>query len=194
MLGEPASHLLIGPGPLEGVDVEPVVLRPRRGHLRDDLVTAGPRPTLQIAGAVAPDEQLGLVEPRRMSRGPAGPPPAPGVGGVAARLGGDVTRPAVLDQVHAPQAVSATGPIQRLDVMICVVLRQADGLPPPGVDRQEDQDVDRAVADVLELLPLDPAGDRPPDRDSLQGLEVGDLIGTHDPDGASGQAGGMVKS
>lgn len=102
-----------------------------------------------------------------------------------------MTRPAVLDQVHAPQAVSAAESAQRLDVVIRVILRQADGFHPPGVDHQEDQDVDRAVADVLELLPLDPAGDRPPDRHPLQGLEVGDLVGTHDPDAASGQPSGV---
>ena len=37
MLGEPSSHPLVGPGPLERVRVETIVLRPRCGHLRDNL-------------------------------------------------------------------------------------------------------------------------------------------------------------
>ena len=43
VFAEPGTHLLIGPRPLEGMGVKPVVLRPRGHHMGDVLLTAGPR-------------------------------------------------------------------------------------------------------------------------------------------------------
>ena len=75
---------------------------------------------------------------------------------------GDVARPAVVDQVDAPQpAVPAPELLQRRDVVVGVVRSRHDRPHPPGVDDQEHQQVDRAVPGVLELPLLDRAGDRP---------------------------------
>src|SRR6476620_6964780 len=49
MFGEPLPHPLIGPRPLKGVGVEPVVLRPRGQHMLAHLLTTAPRAPLQVA-------------------------------------------------------------------------------------------------------------------------------------------------
>jgi len=58
---------------------------------------------------------------------------------------------------------------------------------PARVDDREQQQVDRPVAGVLELLPPDETRDRPPDRTPLQHPEVGRLIDGHGPDVLAGQ-------
>src|SRR4051812_41059042 len=61
VLGEPTTHFLIRPRPLEGMGVKPVVLRPRGHHVVDVLPAAAPRPPLQVAMAEGVVEQLPLV-------------------------------------------------------------------------------------------------------------------------------------
>src|SRR5436309_8084854 len=68
MLGEPHPHLLIGPSPLEGVGIQPVVLRPTGQHIIDELFPTTPRTSLQVVVAERPHQQLRLVQPRRMGR------------------------------------------------------------------------------------------------------------------------------
>src|SRR5690242_7299722 len=76
MLGEPHPHLLIGPRPLEGVGIPPVVLRPAGQHILDELLPAAPGDPLQVVIPDRPDQQLRLVQPRRMGRREAGSPPS----------------------------------------------------------------------------------------------------------------------
>lgn len=59
------------------------------------------------------------------------------------------------------------------------------------MDHQEQQHVDGAVADVLELLSLDPARNRSADRLAFQDLQVGHLIDADHPDVLGRQAFGV---
>ena len=97
-----------------------------------------------------------------------------------------------MHQEDAPElAVFPPEVLQRRDVVLGVVGLQAGRLHLPRMDHQEGQDVDRAVAGVLELLLLDRAGDRPADRAAFQHLEVGHLVGADDPDPLLGQSFGV---
>ena len=60
-------------------------------------------------------------------------------------------------------------------------------LHPARVDDREQQQVDRPMPDVLELLSFDETRDGPSDRPSLQDLEVRDLIDGHRPEAPTGQ-------
>ena len=111
----------------------------------------------------------------------------------ACRVPGRVAGVAVLDQEHPLQA--PVPPAERPQLPD-VVLRRPSGLHrhlhPARVDDQEQQQVDRAVPGVLELLLLDGAGDGPADRAPLQHLEVGHLIDRHRPDALAGQPLGIA--
>jgi len=67
------------------------------------LLTARPRPSLQVALAEGVVEQLPLVQPRGVGRGQPGPPPAMATGEVVRRLGGDVAGTAIGDQEDPPK-------------------------------------------------------------------------------------------
>src|SRR5262249_197264 len=75
VLGVPFAHPLVGPGPVEGVRVPPVVLMPGGHHLRDELLPRRPRPALEVAPAERPAQQFRLVQPRGVRRRQAGSPP-----------------------------------------------------------------------------------------------------------------------
>ena len=51
MFGKPLAHLVIGPGPFDGLRVAVVVLRRRSQHMFNKGVSAGPRLTLKIMSA-----------------------------------------------------------------------------------------------------------------------------------------------
>jgi hypothetical protein len=97
---EPPPHLLVGPSPLEGGGVEPIILRPRRRHGLDVLPPARPRAPLQVAALKSLGEQLPLVQPRGLGgRQPVRLPPRTLVE-VVARPPDAVARPAIRDEVH----------------------------------------------------------------------------------------------
>src|SRR4051812_46476041 len=68
MSHEPASHLLVGPRPLERVGVPFVVLGPGVRNMPDEPLPVVPRASLQVAVLEGVDQQLCLVEPRGPSR------------------------------------------------------------------------------------------------------------------------------
>src|SRR5437868_12944665 len=121
MFGKPATHPLICPGPLEGMSVQPVVLRPGGQDMGDVLLTAGPRPPLQVAMSEGVVEQLSLIEPRGVGRRQPGTPPAPAVGNILVRLGGDAATTAIVNQEYPPEpAMLPSEGIQRRDVVLSV--------------------------------------------------------------------------
>src|SRR3954447_14084263 len=61
VFGEPPPHLLIGPGPLEGVGVELVVLRHRGQRMPDQLLPSHPGATPEVAAPERTDQHLRLV-------------------------------------------------------------------------------------------------------------------------------------
>src|SRR3954468_15952909 len=135
MSHEPASHLLVGPRPLERVGVPFVVLGPGVRDVADELLAVVPRASLQVAITEGVDQQLRLVEPRGSRRRQPGPPPAVTAVEILRRRPGDVARPAVVDQVDAPQtAVPAAELLQSRDVVGGVILLQDRGPHASGVN------------------------------------------------------------
>src|SRR5688572_5563212 len=99
VLGEPLPHLLVGPGPLEGVGIELVVLWHRGQGMPDQLLPSHPGATPEVAAPERTDQHLRLVQPRRMGRREAGPPPAPAPAQVSLRRPCRVAWVSVLNQV-----------------------------------------------------------------------------------------------
>src|ERR1700676_5497657 len=148
----------------------------------DELFTAIPRTTLEVVVTERFDQRLRLVQPRGMRRREAGPPPVatrPVFRRIPCRVAGVV----VLDQEYSLQPpVPATKRFQFPDVVLRVLLGLDGHFHPPGVDDEEEQQVDCSMPDVLELLLLDGARDRSPDRVVFQNLVVGHLIRRYHPD------------
>lgn len=117
-----------------------------------------------------------------MCRGESRSPPAVLGGEVVGGCGGRVAGVSILDQEDPLQgAVFMPEAAQSLDVMGRVLHRRTHCLHASAVGRQKHQRVDRAVADVLELLPLDQPRNRPTNWMALQSLQVRHLIDTDDP-------------
>src|SRR3954447_235890 len=75
MFSEPGTHLLIGPGPLEGMSVPMVVFGPRSQDMRLELLLTRPGRPLQVIVLERMDKDLRLVQPRRIGgRIPRSPP------------------------------------------------------------------------------------------------------------------------
>src|SRR6202521_6277913 len=96
MFGEPLPHLLIGPGPLEGMGVELVVFRRGGQHMRDEHLPTAPGRALQVMVLERADQQLCLVQPGGVGRREAGPPPGPATRPAFPRLPGRMARAAPL--------------------------------------------------------------------------------------------------
>src|SRR5512135_402986 len=151
------------------------------------LLATDPRPTPQGVVVERVVEQLGLIEPRGMRRGRAGPPPSSASLEIGSRRRGTMAGAASVDQEHASEpAMPLPEPPQLLDVVRGIVGSQAHGLHPPAGDDQEVKEIDGALPGVLELPLLDRSGDRPADRTSLQDLAIGHLVGADDPDAPPG--------
>src|SRR5262245_10157337 len=101
MFCEPLTHLVIGPGPFKGMGVPMVVFGPGSRRMGLELFPALPRRPFQVIMLKRMDEDLRLVQPRRIGRRIPRFPPATGFGEIASRAGGYVARPAVLDQEDA---------------------------------------------------------------------------------------------
>ena len=145
----------------------------------DELLAILPRCSSQVAMTEGPDQQLRLVQPRRVRRREPGAPPTPALLPVGGRVARGVTGVAVLDQEHPLE--SAMTPMeepQLLDIMLGILGAEHGQFHPTGMDDQKQQEIDRPVADVLELSLLDRAGPSPSDRFPLQDLEVGDTSST----------------
>lgn len=180
MLSKPLSHFLVGPSPLEWMGIEPVVLGPGGVDLVDQGLAAGPGRPLQVVEAEGAVEQFRLIEPGGMDRGESRPPPGMGLE-VSGSGGCGMAGVAVLDQEGSFQLrMIASKLLQSLDVVRGILVLRATSLHLSRRDAQEQQHVDGAVADVLELLLLDGAGNGAPNRVALQGLEIGHLIHAND--------------
>src|SRR3954447_6223368 len=101
MFSEPGTHLLIGPGPLEGMSVPMVVFWPRSQDMRLELLLTRPGRPFQVIVLERMDEDFRLVQPRRVGGRIPGSPPALIPSEIRSRVAGYVTGPAVLDQEDA---------------------------------------------------------------------------------------------
>src|SRR5262245_44434525 len=140
----------------------------------DKLLPADPRPSLEVVVGKCLDQRLCLVQPRGMYRRSTGPPPTPTSIPVRRRGGCCVAWVSVLHQEHALQRpMPAAYRPQFSDVVFRILAGFHRQFHLAAVYHQEEQQVDRAVPGVLELLLLDMSGDGPPDRATLQHLVVG---------------------
>src|ERR687887_2610247 len=106
--------------------------------------------------AEAMEQDLRLIEPRRMNRGKAPTPPGVGVGEVVLSIACGGTGIAILNQKYALQtAVSLAETFQRLNIMRGVFFLHDYRLHVARVNEQEYQDVDGPMAGVFKLLLLD---------------------------------------
>ena len=143
--------------------------------------------------AEAMGQDLGLIEPRRMSWGKARMPPAVGVGEVVLSIARGVTGIAILNQKDAFQMLmSLPKTVQLPDIVRSIFSLHGHRFHLARVNDQEDQNVDGPMARVLKLLLFDRAGNRAADRTPLQDLVVGDLIDADIPKPLLGQAMGMA--
>jgi len=157
-----------------------------------EFFPAAPRGSLQVPVSEGVDQQFRLVQPRGMDRRKAGPPPTTASRPVRCRSGRRVARVAILDQERPAQATMPTAKSsQGPDVALRILLGLDSQFHPAGVDDQEQQQVNRAMPDVLELLMCDRARPRTPDRTPLQNLQVGHLIDANDPEPSRGQTLGI---
>src|SRR4051812_22005698 len=104
MLGEPLSHLLVGPCPLKGVGVQAVVLPAGGQPMLAKFLPTGPRVPRQVVIPERPGQQLRLVQPRSVGRREPGPPPVPAARPIRRGVPRRMTRVTVLDQEHPLQA------------------------------------------------------------------------------------------
>ena len=139
------------------------------------------------------DQDLRLIEPRRMHRGKARTPPRVGLGEVVLSSACGMTGIAILNQKYALQmAMALAETFQRLDIMRGVFFLHDHRLHLAGVNDQEDQDGNGSMALVFKLLLLDRAGNRAADRSAFQDLVIGDLIDADIPQPLLGQAMGII--
>src|SRR5262249_53011587 len=123
MFSEPATHLMVGPCPFNGVGVPMVAFRPRSRNMRLEFLLTRPGPWLQVIVFERMNQDLRLVEPRGVGRRIARSPPPVTPGKVALGCGGDVARPAILDQEDSSQLlVVLVVEFQFGEVMLVVVL------------------------------------------------------------------------
>lgn len=118
--------------------------------------------------AEAMDQDLSLIEPRRMNWSKARMPPAVGVGEVVLSIARGVTGIAILTQKDAFQrAMSLPETVQLLDIVRSIFSLYGHRFHLARVNDQEDQDVDGSMARVLKLLVFDRAGNCAADRTPL---------------------------
>ena len=177
MPSKPLSHFLVRPSPLKGMGIELVVLWPSGVDMVDERLSVGPGNALQVPVAEGGVERFALVEPGSMGRSETRSPP-PMSSEIFGVGGSSMARIAALNQKYAaPVVVAPTKLLQGRDVMRSVFGFWAEGLHLSGGHDQKQQDIDGAVAGVLELLLLDRAGDGAPNRLTLKGLEIGHVVG-----------------
>jgi len=181
MFSKPATHLLVGPGPFEGMGIELVVFWPSRFDMVDQCLATWPGATFQVMVAESVIEQFGLIEPGGMDRREAWPPPGV-VFDVLTGGGGGMTGIAILDQEDAAEmSMALMKPLQSLDVMGGIFVRGAVGFHLTAMHHQKHQHVDRAMTNVFKLLLLNGAGNGPADRGAFERLQIWHLIDTNNP-------------
>ena len=87
MFSEPATHLLIRPGPFKGVGVPMVVFRPRSQDMRLELLLALPGRPFQVIVLERMDEDFRLVQPGGIGGRIPGFPPALTLSEIRSRAG-----------------------------------------------------------------------------------------------------------
>jgi len=133
-------------------------------------------------------QQLGLIQPGRVSWREARPPPLSLQPEVLRCSRSGVAGVPILNQKHALQSgVSLSKVREFLDIVLGIFLIDAGGLHPTGMDNQKHQHVNRPMAYIFELLLFDRTGNGPPKGVTFQGLEVGNLIHADDPNSLLGQ-------
>ena len=100
MFFEPATHLLVGPRPFKGMGVEAIVFRFRSLDVVHEFLTTVPRTTLHVVKLKGTVQYLALVEPRRMNRSEARPPPSMTLVEIRFSRAGCVAGVAILDQIN----------------------------------------------------------------------------------------------
>src|SRR5579883_2552359 len=119
---------------------------------------------------------------------PARPPPAGVLGEVSPGRGGRVAGVIVLDQEDPREVAMPTAePPQGLNIVGAVFDGQMHHLHLARMHHRPQQEIDRAMTDVLELLLFDGAWDGAAERTALQDLEIGYLIYADHPDSSTGQ-------
>src|SRR5512147_685889 len=98
---EPLSHLLVRPGPFDGMGVAAVVFGPGGQHMAPELLLAPPGRPLQVIVLERVDQDLPLVQPGGIGGRIAWPPPAVALGEVPLRTARCMARSPVLDQEDA---------------------------------------------------------------------------------------------
>ncbi len=193
MFFKPSAHFVICPGPFNRLGVTVVVFGPRRHDVLNEFATTVPGLALQVMMAKAMDQDLSLIEPRRMNRSKARTPPGAGSGEVVLSIAGGMAGITILNQKYALQpAVPLLELFQRLNIVRGIFSLHDRCLHPAGVDDQEYQDVDGPVARVFKLLLLDRTGNRTADRTPFQDLAIGDLINADIPKPLRGQSIGIA--
>ena len=190
MLSKPLAHFLIGPSPFKWMSIELIVFGPSGFDVVDQISAAMPGATPQVMETEGIVEQFRLIEPRGMRWcQPRSPPRLPLKVVFGGRCG--MTGITVMNQKHTAQVLMALPKLlQRLEVMVSVFTRWASRLHTTVMPDQKHQHIDRAMADVLELLLFDRAGNRPTDGVALNRLEIGYLVDAGDPKAAAHQARG----
>lgn len=101
---------------------------------------------------------------------------------VVLRPAGRMGRIFVMDQVHRVQSVMPSSKVFKMGDVIFGALRiKANGFHLSAVNDQKHEQVDGAMADVLELSLFNRSRNRAPDRVPLQDLEVRNFVYANDP-------------
>src|SRR5713101_9868525 len=176
----PLMHMAASPRPNEGMSKEPIVFGPTPFQMLDELLSAGPRATAEVASRERPQQQFRLVQPRSMDGGEQ--EAHLGVVGTQQSLGvaSRVARSTVPDQVDPTSTTVLVKQLrQDLAQMGAIIAVQAPAAHVARVDHQSDQQIQRAVADVFKLLAFNlPRSHRGGGTASLQDLEMRLLIHT----------------
>jgi len=182
MFGVPIPHFLVSPGPLEGMGVTAVVLRPRGVDMIDVFSTVLEGTPLEIMIAERLVEKFRLVKPGGMHGRESGSPPTGAGGEIIGRPLCDVRRIVVLDQVNAIQpTMPLSEALQQPGIIEGAFVVQTKSIHLSGMDREQDHQIDGSVPRIFELLSLDLSRLGSADRVALQDLEIGHFISAHHP-------------
>lgn len=92
MFFEPLAHFVISPGPLDRFGVTLIVFGPRYQDVLNEVVTTVPRLALEVIMAEGMDQNLSLIEPRRVDWSRARTPPGSAVSKIVPGITRRMTR------------------------------------------------------------------------------------------------------
>src|SRR6516162_9840708 len=142
-----------------------------------ELLLALPGRPLQEIMLKCMDEDLRLIQPRRIGGRIPRFPPTLTLGKVPLRTASYVTCSSILDEEYSSQLLVL--PVKQLqlgEIVFRIVARQECQLHQTAMHDQEHQHVHRPVPGIIKLLLLDRPWNRSADRGTLQDLESRDLI------------------